>query len=95
MIARPVRKRYIKSGDDVMNDNEMFLSRCDELITSYDRPESLPDTCYRGDALEWQYRRFMSLGTKVNIKELENRRQGDKVKRAIKIAKELGIIYGE
>lgn len=26
-----------------MNSTEIFLSRCRELIASYDRPESLPD----------------------------------------------------
>ena len=79
-----------------MDSTEMFLSRCRELIASYDRPESLPDTCYRGDALEWQYRRFISLAEKINIKDLENQpRYRDTIKRSMKIAKELEIIYGE
>lgn len=79
-----------------MGSTEMFLSRCRELIASYDRPESLPDTCYRGDALEWQYRRFIGLAEKINIKDLENQpRYHDTIKRSMKIAKELGIIYGE
>lgn len=79
-----------------MNSTEIFLSRCRELIASYDRPENLPDTCYRGDPLEWQYRRFISLAEKINIKYLENQpRYRDAVKRSMKIAKELEIIYGE
>lgn len=96
MIVCHWRKLYIKMGDDFMDSTEMFLSRCRELIASYDRPESLPDTCYRGDALEWQYRRFISLSEKINIKDLENQpRYRDTIKRSMKIAKELGIIYGE
>ena len=79
-----------------MNSTEIFLSWCRELIASYDRPESLPDTCYRGDSLEWQYRRFISLAEKINIKDLEKQpRYRDTIKRSMKIAKELGIIYGE